>query len=100
MRQKLVIGNMVKIWNDGQMYSQYDQWAIRNGATNWKKDRYPNLDINNLFKIITIAPHSSTYSKNDLALIEDQDGKQFIYGVIGLQFIANVEYFDKEEFEV
>ena len=69
--KNIIVGDTVKIIRDGLIYPTYTEWAMRNGATNWKSDREPE-DIHALFKVITMAEHSpnNIHSKTMLYLIE------------------------------
>ena len=103
MKKELVIGNIVRVVHQGLFYSQFDEWAGKNGATNWEVNRYPE-NYHVPFKIITIAPHTFSSmngkignSKN-LCLIEDQEGKQFIFEESGLEFLSHEVFFEEEEF--
>lgn len=101
--KELVIGDIVRIIYEGLLYSQFNTWAESNGATNWKKDRYPE-SYNIPFKVITIAPHTlpamngKIGNAKKLCLIEDPEGKQFIFEESGLAFISHAVFFEKEEF--
>ena len=99
---KINIGDTVKIIREGLLYSQYKQWAERNGATGWKDKGEPNID--EIFQVVTMAEHTPDNHKGYvgvmLALIEDDKGRQFIFDINGISFVASKPYFKKEEFEV
>ena len=104
--KELVIGDMIRVIHEGLLYSQFNTWAESNGATNWKANRYPEDFFNVLFKVITIAPHTlpAMHGKignaKKLCLIEDLEGKQFIFEASGLAFVSHDVFFEKEEFIV
>ena len=101
---KINIGDSVKIVREGLLYSQFNTWAKRHKATGWEDKREPN--INDIFRVVTMGEHTpnqhpqNSYCSTMLALIEDNDGRQFIFDINGISFVASKPYFKKEEFEV
>lgn len=103
MRKELVIGDTVKIVREGLIYRQFNEWAERHGATGWNNKAEPRND--SIFKVVAMGAHSPSdqqyeYAMTILYLIEDDEGKQFIFERDGIEFITNKPYFKEEEFNV
>jgi len=103
--KELIIGDIVRIVREGLLYSNYESWAKRHNATGWIRDAEPKL--NDIFTVVAMGKHTpksssrnSQYHGKMLYLIEDHEGKQFIFERAGIQYIAANQYFEKEEFEI
>lgn len=99
---KYTKGSKVKIVRKGMLYSQFEKWAKRKGATNWEAGRYP--DIYELFTVVASGLHTpediNGYTKCNrlLVLIEDKYGRQFIMEDRGLESIE--EFIEYEEMTI
>lgn len=76
------VGDVVKILNTGSTYSTYPSWADEAGATNYQVSKSPSREQR--YTIRYIAPHGDYEDRHRLlGLLEDDEGRQYIFGLYG-----------------
>lgn len=95
MTKQIKVGDVVKVINRGQTYSTYEKWAELHSLKNYKKHAGPSDGNEGIVEVI--ARHENY--KDEILCGINVDGKHFIIGIQGLEFVRENKPFDLQLFQ-
>jgi hypothetical protein len=87
-------GKDIVVIDDGQVYSSYEEMALRFRFKNWMRDNSCKEGLKG--KIIGVTRHQDDHSEIIVGI--DCDGDQYVISLKGVEVIEEEEMVPKEEF--
>lgn len=79
------VGNKVRVVDNGQTYTTYAEWAVRNNVSGYLDHCVPAYGTEG--EVVAVASHSERCKETILAAVTIS-GKTYLVGVIGLEVIS------------